>query len=150
MRHINHENIINLVEVYETTNSLYMILELLQGGNLVDHLKKNKKLSEKEAAIMIKSILKSLEYIHSKNIMHRDLKPENILFKHNIDPKIVDNNIVIVDFGLAAIKQENNYLFVRCGTPGFVAPEVINLKESSEKYDVVCDLFSVGVIFHIL
>ena len=127
-----------------------MVLELLQGGNLVDHLKKNIKLSEKESSIMIRSILRALEHMHSKKIMHRDIKPENILFKKNCDPKIVEDNIVIVDFGLAALKQENNYLFARCGTPGFVAPEIINLKNHQEKYDVVCDLFSVGVILHIL
>ena len=150
MRHITHDNVIKLLEVYETTNSIYMVLELLQGGNLVDILKKNIKFSEKEAAIMIRSILRALEYIHSKKIMHRDLKPENILFKNDIEPKIVENNIVIVDFGLSTIQQENNYLFVRCGTPGFVAPEIINSKEKTVKYDVVCDLFSVGVIFHIL
>lgn len=83
--------------------------------------------------------------MHSHNIMHRDLKPENILLR-----KDGDYDCVIADFGLAESAFNDPYLFVRCGTPGYVAPEVVNLKDLKAKYDPICDLFSVGVIFHIL
>ncbi len=77
--------------------------------------------------------------------MHRDLKPENILFK--------DNNslqIVIADFGLATRYDINEFLFVRCGTPGFVAPEIVNIKNLNTTYGPLCDIYSVGLIFFIL
>lgn len=76
--------------------------------------------------------------------MHRDLKPENILLRTE-----GDFDCVIADFGLAQNVNED-YMFVRCGTPGYVAPEVVNLKDLKAKYSSICDLFSVGVIFHML
>jgi serine/threonine protein kinase len=82
--------------------------------------------------------------MHAQNIMHRDLKPENILLR-----KEGDYDCVIADFGLSQ-KADEDYMFVRCGTPGYVAPEVVNLKDLKAKYTTVCDLFSVGVIFHLL
>lgn len=83
--------------------------------------------------------------MHSKRIMHRDLKPENLIFR---TPGSSD--CVIADFGLAEFADAEEYLFVRCGTPGYVAPEVINIKDMKTKYDPICDLFSLGLIFHIL
>lgn len=77
--------------------------------------------------------------------MHRDLKPENIMFK-NLD----ECEVVIVDLGLATRSDIDQYLFTRCGTPGYVAPEVVNIKEEVGTYDPVCDIYSVGLIFHLL
>lgn len=77
--------------------------------------------------------------------MHRDLKPENILLKSEDSVECV-----IADFGLAEYSKAEEYLFVRCGTPGYVAPEVINIKDMSTKYDPICDIFSLGLIFHLL
>jgi len=78
--------------------------------------------------------------------MHRDLKPENIIFRTNFEK----NDAVIADLGLATRYDLKEYLFVRCGTPGFVAPEVVNIKDLHTTYDPVCDMYSLGVIFHIL
>lgn len=82
--------------------------------------------------------------MHVKNIMHRDIKPENILIrsKNSLD-------LVIADFGLAEFAEIEEYLFVRCGTPGYVAPEVINIRDMKKKYSPICDIFSIGIIFHI-
>ncbi len=77
--------------------------------------------------------------------MHRDLKPENLLLKNKYD----DSHIVIADFGLATFLDEQ-ILFKRCGTPGFVAPEVLSYNDGDEFYDVKCDVFSAGIIFYIL
>jgi len=77
--------------------------------------------------------------------MHRDLKPENIVFTNNNS----SYDIKIIDFGLASLINEEKYLYQRCGTPGFVAPEIIKLKDG-KRYNEKCDIFSVGVIFYIL
>lgn len=79
--------------------------------------------------------------------MHRDLKPENIMFKR----KETLDELVIVDFGLGEFEQEPHYLFSKCGTPGYVAPEVANYKEElKNRYTIKCDIFSAGVILHTL
>ena len=83
--------------------------------------------------------------MHKNNIMHRDLKPENLLFK-----SAYSTNIAIVDLGLATRTNLKKFMFVRCGTPGFVAPEVINIIDFDLTYSSVCDMFSLGLIFHIL
>ena len=92
---------------------------------------------------MIKGLLQGLKEMHAKNVMHRDLKPENILLR-----KSDDYDLVIADFGLAEFSNADKYLFVRCGTPGYVAPEVINISDMSTKYNPICDMFSLGLIFH--
>mmetsp|Transcript_1667 Transcript_1667/g.172 ORF Transcript_1667/g.172 Transcript_1667/m.172 type:complete len:96 (+) Transcript_1667:890-1177(+) len=78
--------------------------------------------------------------------MHRDLKPENIIFRKNS----TTSDCVIADLGLGTKYDLEEYLFVRCGTPGFVAPEVVNIKDMKTTYGPVCDIFSLGLIFHIL
>jgi calcium-dependent protein kinase len=92
----------------------------------------------------MKGILEGLKTMHANNIMHRDIKPDNILLRREND-----YDCVIVDFGLAEIVSEE-YLFVRCGTPGYVAPEVVNLKDRNARYTCACDIFSLGIIFHLL
>ena len=103
------------------------------------------KFKSHETQLTIRGILLGLKEMHSKNIMHRDLKPENLLFK-----KEGDYDCCIADFGLAEFSNINEYLFVRCGTPGYVAPEVINIKDMKTKYNPICDIFSLGLIFHLL
>lgn len=94
---------------------------------------------------MVKGILEGLKEMHSKNVMHRDLKPENILLRSTDSYECV-----IADYGLAEFADSEEYLFVRCGTPGYVAPEVINIKDMKTKYSPICDMFSLGLIFHLL
>lgn len=88
-------------------------------------------------------LLKGLKEMHGQRIMHRDLKPENIMLRsnHSISP-------VIVDYGLATNADVEKYLFYRCGTPGYVAPQIIELSQSGH-IEPQCDVFSAGVIFHI-
>ena len=78
--------------------------------------------------------------------MHRDLKPQNILIKSPTD----DLDIKICDFGLATYVTEEKLLYPRCGTPGYVAPEIINLRDEKKRYDQKCDVFSLGVIMFML
>ncbi len=97
----------------------------------------------------MKCILEALAYMDSKKIMHRDLKPDNMILKYK--DKLENSILKIVDFGLATIYDIPEYLFKRCGTPGFVAPEVINAPSKVNiHYTPKCDVFSAGVIFYIL
>jgi calcium-dependent protein kinase len=93
----------------------------------------------------MQNILQGLSHLSERRIIHRDLKPENIMFRQNNS-----QDLAICDFGLATYADEEKYLFVRCGTPGFVAPEIINIKDMTTKSDPISDIFSAGVIFHYL
>lgn len=144
MRCLNHENVIQLYEVYETEKSIYLVLELIQGRSLQDVLKKpnfKELYSEVKCINLIRSLLDALAYLASQNVMHRDLKPENILLEKN-------EKVKIVDFGLATFINIDEYLFKKCGTPGYIAPEVFKYdhKVPSTFYDDRCDVFSVGSI----
>ena len=145
MRALNHRNCMRLFEVFESDNSLYFVVELLEGGQLYDKVKAKYKFKQPEVKAVMRSILSGLREMHGKRVMHRDLKPENIIFKQE-----GSFECSIADFGLAEFCNAPEYLFVRCGTPGYVAPEVINIKDLKTKYDPICDVFSLGLIFHIL
>lgn len=146
MRALNHKCCMKLHEVFESENSLYIVVELLEGGQLYDKVKAKYKFKSQETRLIIHSILQGLKEMHSKKAMHRDLKPENLIFRADD----AWGECIIADFGLAEFSDAEEYLFVRCGTPGYVAPEVINIKDMKTKYDPICDMFSLGLIFHIL
>lgn len=148
LRSINHINLIRLDSVYETTNSYYIVMELFSGGNLKDYIKSGGILSEKKAANLMRHVLNGVKYLHSLNIMHRDIKPENILFRTKT---ITDETqIVLADMGLATFTNVERYLFPRCGTPGFVAPEIAQVANSDDRYDGKCDLYSFGVTLYFI
>lgn len=142
MRELKHDSIIQMHDVYETENSIYLVLELIEGKTLEEILKKATKYNEAKYKTMIKSILEALSYLSSKKIMHRDLKPDNIL----VDK---DDNVKVVDFGLATFIDEKDYIFQKCGTPGYIAPEVFKYEANKPEtfYNDKCDVFSAGCIF---
>lgn len=97
--------------------------------------------------VVMKSLIMGLKNMHDKGIMHRDIKPENIVLKN----KRKLNSLALVDFGLSTFVDQEEYIFYRCGTPGFIAPEILAMKKSELKpYNEKCDIFSAGVIFYIL
>lgn len=150
MKKINHKNLLKLYQVYETKHSIYLVLEVLKGGELIKKIKEKSIYEEKDIAKIMKNILEALDHLHELGIMHRDLKPENLLLKSSEDNI---HEVVIADFGLATFfnMSPNNILFKRCGTPGFVAPEILSYKDGQEGfYDEKCDIFSAGVIFYLL
>ena len=81
MRKMNHPNLMRLFEVYESNNSIYVVVELLEGGQLYDKIKAKYAFTKKEILTVIKTLLMGLESMHALNIMHRDLKPENVIFR---------------------------------------------------------------------
>jgi serine/threonine protein kinase len=142
MRLLNHPSIMKVFEVFETDNHINLILEILRGGELFERIIAKGCYSEREAASLMKKLLSALEHLHSKGIMHRDIKPENLILASKDD----DNNIKLADFGLATYVNMQTQLFTRCGTPGYVAPEVLDDLPYNEKVDI----FSAGIILYIL
>lgn len=133
-------------EVYETESSIYIVMELIEGKPLQQLLKTSdfrKKYSCAQIAEMMRSILDALACMAAKSVVHRDLKPDNILFDK-------DGNIKIVDFGLASYLDEAANIYAKCGTPGYIAPEVFKYNPSSPEtaYNTRCDVFSAGCILY--
>jgi len=149
MRDLDHDNIIKLYEVHETERSIYLVMELIQGKPLQEPLTRHtfrKDYSQIQTMEMIRDMLDSLAYMASKGIMHRDLKPDNILIDKT-------GKLKIVDFGLATYINVPEYIFKKCGTPGYIAPEVFkyDAKVESTFYDHRCDVFSAGcIVFYML
>jgi len=142
LKRVNHPNIISLHEMLEAENKLYFIMELVTGGELFDRIVEKGSYSEEDAKILVKKIVSAIDYLHKQNIAHRDLKPENLLVKSVED----DTEVKIADFGLSKIIDKDKMMQTACGTPGYVAPEVLN----AEGYDKEVDMWSVGVITYIL
>ena len=97
----------------------------------------------------MREIFSGLSYLHEIGIVHRDIKLDNIMMNIPTLETSIDYAIPkLIDFGLATVADDPNYLFVRCGTPGYVAPEIINIKDMSTKSHPISDVFSVGCIFY--
>jgi len=127
--------------MYETPEKLYLIMELVTGGELFDKIVEKGSYSEKEASTTVKKILKAVEYLHNSGIAHRDLKPENLLLRSENDTEVM-----LSDFGLSKIIGEETMMQTACGTPYYVAPEVL----SATGYGPEVDVWSVGVITYLL
>nr|XP_057931819.1 serine/threonine-protein kinase BRSK2-like isoform X3 [Doryrhamphus excisus] len=137
---IEHPHVLKLHDVYENKKYLYLVLELVSGGELFDYLVKKGRLTPKEARKFFRQIMSALDFCHSHSICHRDLKPENLL----LDEK---NNIRIADFGMASLQVGDSLLETSCGSPHYACPEVIR----GEKYDGrKADVWSCGVILFAL
>ncbi|CAG8553461.1 28_t:CDS:2, partial [Scutellospora calospora] len=143
LKKIQHENLIKLHDLYETKEGVFIVTDLARGGELFNQLVLKGSYTEKDAACLVQHILKGVAYLHEHDIVHRDLKPENLLFKD----KQEDSILMITDFGLSKILTKNDdILMTACGTPGYVAPEVLLQKG----YNKPVDLWSVGVITYTL
>mmetsp|Transcript_75791 Transcript_75791/g.148780 ORF Transcript_75791/g.148780 Transcript_75791/m.148780 type:complete len:379 (+) Transcript_75791:44-1180(+) len=138
---LNHPNITRLVDFFEEEQYYYVVLEYLDGGELFDRIVKKTYYSEKEARDLVFTVLKAIKYCHDQNIVHRDLKPENLLLASKND----DSNIKLADFGFA-IYAEGLSITSQCGTPGYIAPEILK----SKPYGKPADMWSFGVILYIL
>jgi len=144
LQNLNHKGIMKLYEVHESMLSVFLIMELLEGGELSETLQEKRYFSENDCATMLKNIIEPLAYMHSKGVMHRDIKPENLILRSSEK----EFDIVIADFGLAHQKDYPKVIHYRCGTPGYCAPEILNSKGEKMEYDLKCDVFSVGCLFY--
>uniref|UniRef100_A0A8D2L6B4 Serine/threonine kinase 33 n=1 Tax=Varanus komodoensis TaxID=61221 RepID=A0A8D2L6B4_VARKO len=150
LKRVNHEHIIHLEEVFETPKRMYLVMELCEDGELKEILQKKGQFTENETRHIIQSLASAIAYLHRKDIVHRDLKLENILVKSSdIDEENeIKLNIKVTDFGLAVQKMGGSESMFQstCGTPIYMAPEVI----SAHDYSQQCDVWSIGVIMYML
>ena len=147
LRILDHPNTISFHELHETQNLIYVITELLEGGQVFELI--DARVPGEKTKFVLRSVLQALSYLDEKGIIHRDLKPDNIIFKYPDTGDYSQNEVKLVDFGLSTFCDLDSYLFVRCGTPGFVAPEVINVNrnDKSIRFTPKCDVFAAGIIF---
>ncbi|KFO98408.1 Calcium/calmodulin-dependent protein kinase type 1G, partial [Calypte anna] len=141
LRKIKHENIVTLEDIYESTTHYYLVMQLVSGGELFDRILERGVYTEKDASVVIHQVLTAVKYLHENGIVHRDLKPENLLY---LTPE-ENSKIMITDFGLSKMEQ-NGIMSTACGTPGYVAPEVL----AQKPYSKAVDCWSIGVITYIL
>lgn len=144
---LNHPNIVNMLSFIHEGTHYYIIMEKVNGGELFDRIVQKSSYNEKEAKDTTRILLGAIQYLHDRRICHRDLKPENLLLKSEYN----DTDLKIADFGFAAELHKPNSLSSMCGTPGYVAPEVINVGvHPNQTYGLACDMWSVGVIVFVL
>lgn len=140
---VRHPNCVSLLELFETEDAVYLVTDLAEGGELFDQLLKKGSYTEGDAARLVHEILLGVEYLHEMDIVHRDLKPENLLFMDKTD----NARLMITDFGLSKVLTSgNDVLMTACGTPGYVAPEVLEQIGHGKPVDI----WSVGVIAYTL
>ena len=145
VKSLDHPNIMKVYEFFNKDNSLYIISELLSGGELLDKINENNKLSEDVSAFLMKQIFSAVDFCHQKGIIHRDLKPENILIESEEEANKEFFTVKIIDFGTSG-KLKNGEMFnLNVGTPLYISPEVLN-----NKYNEKCDIWSCGVIMYMM
>lgn len=147
LRRVRHTNIIQLLEVYDGKDRIYMIMELATGGELFDRIVTRGNFTERDATRVLHMVLDAMRYLHGLGITHRDLKPENLLYYHPGN----ESKIMITDFGLASFRKttegsENNMMRTICGTPEYISPEILLRKP----YTQSVDLWAIGVVAYIL
>ncbi|XP_023723485.1 calcium/calmodulin-dependent protein kinase type 1 isoform X2 [Cryptotermes secundus] len=138
---LKHPNIVQLLETFEDKHKVYLIMELVTGGELFDRIVEKGSYTEKDASDLIRQVLEAVDYMHEQGVVHRDLKPENLLY-YSPDE---DSKIMISDFGLSKM-EDSGVMATACGTPGYVAPEVL----AQKPYGKAVDVWSIGVISYIL
>lgn len=143
MKLIKHPNVVRLYEVMGSKTKIFLVLEFVKGGELFDKIVNHGRMREDEARKYFQQLINAVDYCHSRGVYHRDLKPENLLLDEY-------GSLKVSDFGLSALSlqvRDDGLLHTTCGTPNYVAPEVLNDKG----YDgATADLWSCGVILFVL
>uniref|UniRef100_A0A7S2Y4M6 Protein kinase domain-containing protein n=1 Tax=Entomoneis paludosa TaxID=265537 RepID=A0A7S2Y4M6_9STRA len=142
LKSCKHSHIIEIIDFFEDDDNFYLVMERMDGGDVFDRIIDKQKYTEKDARDLSRFLLEAVHLIHSKDIAHRDLKPQNILLKS----KESNADIKLADFGFACRVHTPQSLTTRCGTPTYVAPEILK----NIPYDQSSDMWSVGVILYVL
>ncbi|KAK1600949.1 hypothetical protein QYE76_059126 [Lolium multiflorum] len=136
MKLLNHPNIVKIHEVIATKTKICLVMEYVPGGQLSDRLSYHKRLNEREANKYFYQLIDAVDYCHRRGVFHRDLKPENLLLDNQ-------GNLKVSDFGLSVLRKPGQLLSTSCGSPCYVAPEVIQHKTYE---GAAADIWSCGVI----
>ncbi|TDH06552.1 hypothetical protein EPR50_G00114560 [Perca flavescens] len=143
LRHVQHHQLVALSDTYESPTSLMLILELLEGGRLLDYLVAHDELMEEKVAFFIRETLEALQHLHTCRVAHLDLKPENIM----VDLRSPTPGIKLIDLGDAVqLSAHRRYVHLLLGNPEFAAPELIR----GTPVSVATDLWSVGVLSYVM
>jgi len=139
LRRLHHPNIIDLFEVLASKSKIYFVVEFAEAGELFEEVAKNEKLTEDHARRYFRQLISAVKHCHSRGVFHRDLKLDNLLLDEN-------DNLKVTDFGLSAVKKQirpDGLLHTVCGTPSYVAPEIL----AKKGYDgAKADVWSCGVV----
>ena len=144
---LRHPNIITMYTMFEDDQYVYLVLELMEGGELYDRIaaKHDRGYKESQAKQLVKNIVGAVEYLHNSHVIHRDLKPDNLLLA---SPNDEINDVKISDFGLSKICSGGTLVRTSCGTRNYIAPEIILNELHGYTYSV--DMWSIGVITYVL
>ncbi|CAA9964611.1 hypothetical protein CFE70_008359 [Pyrenophora teres f. teres 0-1] len=139
---VSHPTLLCLKDTYDEDDGVYLVLELATEGELFNWIVMKQKLTEDETRKVFVQLFQAVKYLHERNIVHRDIKPENIL--------LTDKNLSIklADFGLAKIIGEESFTTTLCGTPSYVAPEILE-NSNHRRYTRAVDVWSLGVVLYI-
>lgn len=144
LRYGNHANIVSLYSVHEDYNFVYLVMELLKGGELLDRILALERMSESEASAVLRTVVSAVSYLHEHGVVHRDLKPSNLLYA---SVNQMPDSLKLCDLGFAKqLRADNGLLMTPCYTANFVAPEVLK----RQGYDLACDIWSLGVLLYIM
>eukprot|EP00727_Mastigamoeba_balamuthi_P009612 m51a1_g5273 putative myosin light chain (318) ;mRNA; r:151392-152789 len=139
---VSHENVLNILDVFETAEYLFLVTAFMEGGDLYDRVMTRGAFSEADAAFLIRQVCAGAAYLHSLSICHRDIKPENLLCTEAEGEG--DTRVRLADFGLS--RHFTDLMHTRCGSPLYLAPEVI----MGSPYSITCDTWSIGVVAYVL
>ena len=137
-------SIVQLYDVYEEAEQVSLVLEFMRGGELFDRIMDMPDFTEKDARDCVRCMLEALSYMHERRVAHRDLNPENILLVSDEDARLI---VKVADFGFSKKCSGTNSCRTLCGTPGYMAPEILELYPA---YDIASDLWSVGCVLFLL
>ncbi|EER25996.1 kinase domain containing protein [Coccidioides posadasii C735 delta SOWgp] len=142
LKSVNHTNVLCLKDTFDESDGVYLVLELAPEGELFNWIVSHQKLKEDETRHVFRQLFQGLKYLHDRNIVHRDIKPENIL--------LMDKHLTakLADFGLAKIIGEDSFTTTLCGTPSYVAPEILE-NSRRRRYTRAVDIWSLGVVLYI-
>lgn len=138
IKRVSHPNIVKTFDVYETTTHIHIVMEFLEGGMLYEAIEDGVRFTEADTIQFMRELIDGIYYLHRHGIVHRDIKPENVLCTSRIPPL----HVKIADFGLssisslASVKQNQMLMSTIIGTPEFIAPEIANREEYTEKVDI--------------
>nr|POF03000.1 putative serine/threonine-protein kinase fhkc [Quercus suber] len=139
---VSHPNMLCLKDTFDEADGVYLVLELAAEGELFNWIVMKQKLSEDETRKVFIQLFQGVKYLHERNIVHRDIKPENILLLDK------DLSVKLADFGLAKIIGEESFTTTLCGTPSYVAPEILE-QSNHRRYTRAVDVWSLGVVLYI-